>query len=219
MTEPGTPGGPLPGSAAEGGALSERVRLLEAVLNLLSLGVVIATDDGAFVHENVAASAYLLVPHKWSTVDGAEQPPIRDAVLRSVIAEFATGRRVGFHTLTTADGGSGEPERLHLLALPLSDSPNSPTAVVLCNPDRRMEASVGILRQLYNLTSAEAKLAMAVSNGFNIDEAAEQLQITTNTARSHLKKVFLKTHTHRQGEMVRLVALTLSAFELPRSQA
>jgi DNA-binding CsgD family transcriptional regulator len=204
----------------EGEAQRERFELLEEVLNLLSLGVVIASEDGTFIHENAAATGYLLAPHGWSTVDGADQLPIRDASLRSVIAEFATGRRVGFHAVTSSDGGTDEPERLHLLALPLTAATGrSSIAVVLCNPNRRIDAAEGILQQLYNLTTSEAKLAMVLSNGFNIDEAAEQLQITINTARSHLKKVFLKTHTRRQGEMVRLVALTLSAFELPRNQA
>ncbi len=44
-----------------------------------------------------------------------------------------------------------------------------------------------------------------LSQGFSLDEAAQQRGVTINTARSQLKQVFSKTDTRRQGELMRLV--------------
>jgi DNA-binding CsgD family transcriptional regulator len=38
--------------------------------------------------------------------------------------------------------------------------------------------------------------------GKSIEEAAEQLFISPHTARTHLKRIFMKTDTHRQTELV-----------------
>ena len=51
-------------------------------------------------------------------------------------------------------------------------------------------------------------------NGKSVDEASERLHITPNTARSHLKKIFSKTQTKKQGEIVRLVTSALAALDL-----
>ena len=61
------------------------------------------------------------------------------------------------------------------------------------------------LRTLYQLTQAEAELVVLLCEGLSLDEAATSRGVTTNTARSQLKQVFVKTSTSRQSELVRLV--------------
>jgi DNA-binding CsgD family transcriptional regulator len=61
------------------------------------------------------------------------------------------------------------------------------------------------LRTLYGLTKAEAELVDLLCEGLPLDEAALHRGVTTNTARSQLKQVFVKTSTSRQSELVRLV--------------
>ena len=58
----------------------------------------------------------------------------------------------------------------------------------------------------FGLTPAEARLASIIAEGLSPEQAAEQLGITKETARSQLKAVFVKTGTHRQGELVALLA-------------
>ena len=58
---------------------------------------------------------------------------------------------------------------------------------------------------MHTLTPAEARLALAVADGLSPTDAAEQLGITVQTARTHLKRVFHKTATTRQAELVKLV--------------
>lgn len=71
---------------------------------------------------------------------------------------------------------------------------------------RRPRAPFDRLRQLFRLTHREAKLLGTLAEGVDLAEAAERLGITVNTARAHLKALFAKTETRRQGELIALVA-------------
>lgn len=64
----------------------------------------------------------------------------------------------------------------------------------------------GILVQALNLSPAEARLALLIATGLSTERAAEKLGVTRETARAQLKAVFAKTGTHRQGELVALLA-------------
>lgn len=55
---------------------------------------------------------------------------------------------------------------------------------------------------LYGLTRGEAALATRLLRGRSIEEASAELFISPHTARTHLKRIFMKTDTHRQTELV-----------------
>jgi DNA-binding CsgD family transcriptional regulator len=63
-----------------------------------------------------------------------------------------------------------------------------------------------LLAQTFGLTAAEAKLAAALATGARLEAVAEELGISRHTARSQLKAVFAKTGTHRQSQLVALLA-------------
>jgi DNA-binding CsgD family transcriptional regulator len=71
-------------------------------------------------------------------------------------------------------------------------------------PKPRPNAS--LLSKIFGLTFAEAKLAAALADGTSLDTAAEELDISRQTARSQLKIVFAKTDTHRQGQLIALLS-------------
>jgi DNA-binding CsgD family transcriptional regulator len=62
-----------------------------------------------------------------------------------------------------------------------------------------------LLRSAFGLTIAEARLASRLASGDSLDDAANMLCVTKNTARVQLKAVFAKTSTHRQAELVALL--------------
>lgn len=61
------------------------------------------------------------------------------------------------------------------------------------------------LKQLYNLTPSEAKLAELLASGTDLPSAALQLRIGLNTVRTHLQRIYSKTDTHHQSELVALL--------------
>jgi len=58
----------------------------------------------------------------------------------------------------------------------------------------------------YHMTPAEAQLATLILKGWSLAAAASELRITKNTARTHMKRIYLKTATHRQVDLIRLLA-------------
>jgi DNA-binding CsgD family transcriptional regulator len=73
-----------------------------------------------------------------------------------------------------------------------------------------LEARVGLverdLMSVFNLTPAEARLASRLSTGRSIEEIAAELSTSYETLRKQLKSIFLKTNTHRQAQLVALLA-------------
>lgn len=81
-----------------------------------------------------------------------------------------------------------------------------PTAVAFIrDPEHRSTASHDILRRLFDFTRMEASLSLLLVNGLSLDEAAEELGIKRNTARTHLRSIFFKTGVTRQTTLVRVV--------------
>jgi DNA-binding CsgD family transcriptional regulator len=60
-----------------------------------------------------------------------------------------------------------------------------------------------VLCRLYGFTAAEARLVLTLVESDGLAAAAGELGITLNTARTHLKRVFEKTGTRRQSDLIR----------------
>jgi DNA-binding CsgD family transcriptional regulator/PAS domain-containing protein len=78
-------------------------------------------------------------------------------------------------------------------------------ALFVADPSARLTADPEALSELYQLTYSEAELVRLLAAGLSLEEAAQKRGVSLNTARSHLKHVFAKTDTSRQGELVRLI--------------
>jgi DNA-binding CsgD family transcriptional regulator len=61
------------------------------------------------------------------------------------------------------------------------------------------------LRKVYGLTPKERKLIKLIFKGYPVSEAATELSISINTARTHMKRIYRKTKTERQTDLVRLL--------------
>jgi DNA-binding CsgD family transcriptional regulator len=104
---------------------------------------------------------------------------------------------------------SGEADVVALVAplkLDLCGLPVRPAAVVIVS-ERGVDRAVsqpGIQEQ-YGLTPAEAAIAVEVMKGDGVSAVAKRLGVSSTTARTHLSRIFAKTGTHRQAELVRLL--------------
>jgi DNA-binding NarL/FixJ family response regulator len=83
---------------------------------------------------------------------------------------------------------------------------NSGSALVFVHdPERQERPQLETCRILYGLTPAEATIAVLLASGKSVREIASESHVRENTVRIHLKKIFDKTGTNRQAELVRLV--------------
>lgn len=78
-------------------------------------------------------------------------------------------------------------------------------AIFISDPEDAIEISPEVLSHLYELTAAESRLLKGLCQGKRIETLGEELGITVNTVRHHLKQVFRKTGTQRQSELIKLV--------------
>lgn len=94
-------------------------------------------------------------------------------------------------------------------------------AIVIRDGERPCEPKIDMLRSLFDLTPAEATLTSIMSMGHTLDEAAEELAISRNTARAHLRAIFSKCGINRQTELVRLVLTSVAMLgnSAPRKAA
>jgi DNA-binding CsgD family transcriptional regulator len=72
---------------------------------------------------------------------------------------------------------------------------------------------IQVLIGLFDLSPAEARLAASLSSGRPLKDAAADNNIRFSTARSYLERIFIKTRTNQQSQ---LVALLRSASSLAR---
>jgi DNA-binding CsgD family transcriptional regulator len=75
----------------------------------------------------------------------------------------------------------------------------------ISDPRQVAEPPRQAISRLYDLTPAEANLAMLLAEGLSLDEASGKLEISRNTARAHLRAIFAKTGVTRQSGLVRLL--------------
>ena len=72
--------------------------------------------------------------------------------------------------------------------------------------DRNRDAAerVNVFAPLFGLTPAETRVLAALISGKRLISAAKRLEMTEQTARTHLKHILSKTDTHCQAELMRL---------------
>lgn len=76
----------------------------------------------------------------------------------------------------------------------------------------KSSVSSSAAKQLFDFTPAETALALELSNGLSLEDAAENLGIMRNTARAHLRAIFSKTGVRRQAELVRVMLNSVVAL-------
>jgi DNA-binding CsgD family transcriptional regulator len=87
---------------------------------------------------------------------------------------------------------------------------NRTALLKLYDQDNGLKVNAADLCRLYGMTSGEAVLAVHLARGKSLEEAAAELCISRHTARTHLKRIFMKTDTHRQAELaVRILTAVL----------
>jgi DNA-binding CsgD family transcriptional regulator len=129
--------------------------------------------------------------------------------LREAIDRAATQRLDACVTLLLPRSTGGRPLAVHVPPNRVSAQHGYAT-VVLSDPEQSLVLVETSFCRLYGLTRAEATVAALLLQGKSVEEAAAGLFVSIHTARTHLKRILLKTDTGRQGELLRLL-LTPSA--------
>jgi len=71
--------------------------------------------------------------------------------------------------------------------------------------DRQSRVDLGLFARYFRLSPAEAKMCELLVQGYSVNDAAEALSITRESARDRLKQIFRKTDTGRQTDLLALL--------------
>lgn len=198
------------------GATKETQRSLEAAFNRLSHGVYLTDAAGRLRFANRAGVELLeegaglaLKRGELTSCETAEAALLQASVRAASKRNESRGPFARLN-LTRADGSG----KATVLVSPLLSSAERPVAgaevlIIALQPGGRSPARAMQLRLLYGLTPAESALADRLANGDGLKVAARALAIAPTTARTHLKRVFLKTGARNQIELASLIATSL----------
>lgn len=132
-----------------------------------------------------------------------------NAALRQAVQELSAQRGEPLRRLVVRSS-QGRPYRL--IVMPAKDmgaialSVSLPAVSILAvMREMRTEADVPLLRDLFSLTPAEARVAGKLAIGQSVEEIATEEALSLETVRTHVKRALAKTGTERQGELISLI--------------
>lgn len=194
-------------------------------LDLLNIGLVVTTGTGRLLLANRLAEQIL------ETRDGLERTP--DGMFQAMkgcCAGLSTLLQQAARTANTAK----QPREDAVVAVQRPSGKRSftllvravkraaereikggPSALVfILDPQLPVEAAEAELRQLFGLTSTEARLANLLMEGRTLDECCDQLRIRRSTGRTHLQHLFEKVGVQRQSELVSLLLKSIGLVRI-----
>ena len=191
-------------AAAQSGMMNALTAMKKAAILLDDLGVVVQMNEAAeaMLGDGLTVSRGRLraSPHSADVslqrlIRNVCSPGLASAV--PAVDSVALRRRLGRPLIVQASPLVNSARDLFQRARAL---------VVLGNLDALVELKAEILRQAFNLTPAEVRVAHRIVAGGGPGAAAEALGVSANTIRTHLKSLFAKTGTHSQSELAVLLS-------------
>ena len=147
----------------------------------------------------------------WIELDWRMRPRLRDPMAQQALANALALLGVGQPVPIPVRASSGEALSLRLSPLmgAGSDCFMGGWALLTVHNDSRVPPSPAqALQRDHGLSDKESRLACLLACGFSLRGAADELQLTYASARTYLDRIYGKTDTHRQADLVRLVLQT-----------
>jgi DNA-binding CsgD family transcriptional regulator len=181
-------------------ATSSRLRSAEAALDRCGHAIFVLGPALEIVLLNRTAE-HLLGRHEGLSRSGSTVVAETHAATRELRAAVSA---VGAEATTVMLPRKTDPALTAVLAAGGVGEPGGDRHVIMfvVDPACARERSGELFSRLYGFTRTEAEVALLLMLGCSIQEVTERQQISLHTARTHLKRLLLKTDTNRQGELV-----------------
>lgn len=192
-------------------ARSIAARQFSGLLDGLAVPIAVVTADLSVRYSNPALNRFLAA--------GTRNLDLVDRRLRF---RFATAQKMLLAALGRAqtdgslpgEGAFGLPigastdavRSLHILPLPRSTGEDALFAILLAPLSLAFETAGPMVASVFNRTRAEQRVFEQIAAGQSVEQVAESLNVAVSTVRTHLLRVFAKTETNRQVDLVALAA-------------
>lgn len=195
---------------------TSRQASLKQAVDALKTGVVFLDGAGRILHANEAAEALLgglrsktMIHERLGLTNRAADQQLRDLIAHAATGEANRGNRSV--TITVNDPAGGV-YLLHALPLTagkrrqLGQDADAVVALYLRKAEFAPASVPQAIATQFNLTPSELRVLLAIVDGGGVGEAADTLGLGEATVKTHLHRIFSKTGTARQAELVKLVA-------------
>jgi DNA-binding CsgD family transcriptional regulator len=189
---------------------SRRTSGAEAVLDRIQYGVLILSRRSEVILTNAYADA-VLKRRDGLTMDRFGRLCAESHRETEALGAAITSCRMNRNAVALRISRPSEAPSYELLLSPIPARPQAQgfehgsVAVFLRDPEQVPTPQASILHRLYDLSPAEAKVAVALARSLSLQEIATESGRGIETVRSHLRSIFLKTGTARQSELVGLL--------------
>jgi DNA-binding CsgD family transcriptional regulator/PAS domain-containing protein len=188
-------------------------KLYQTALSALVTPIILTDKTGRIVFANLHAERLLAQETIIKTVKGVVSgasllgnKALEDSIARAAASDQSLGIR-GIGIPLGRDRGN--PVIAYIL--PLTEGTkrglyeNAAVAIFLSSGDAASLPQASVLATLFDLTPMEAKVMASLGGGMDRTEAAISLGLSENTVKTHLSRIFTKTETSRQTDLVRLM--------------
>lgn len=191
-----------------------RFRAVLSALDRLHIGVLVVRDDCAVILKNCEAQRILEGEDGLTTdargllraVSGQDRTKLTAAISASTATSVGEGTEAG-SMLSMSRSNIIEPLLLEVSPIrdrELETMGTGSALIFVIDPRNRAYVTTCGMRELFNLTAAEAEVCRLMADGFDTRGIAEHRNVEPATVRSQIKQVFQKTGVARQAELVRL---------------
>jgi len=212
----------------------QKIASYESTLDALTVGIIVLSDKGIVEFINAAADSVLsaqnhfrLEGRRLSFTDDLAQKKYTECLSGLTRGIQSVARAVTTRSLPSAKGSRKAPalseDFLKLKFVPIppqtrfasalcrNDALQSRLMVVVSNPKRSSLPESELLQQFYDLTPAQAKLALAIAEGQDLRSYSNRQGITFNTARTHMAGLRQRLDARNQVDVVRIIRSLQSA--------
>lgn len=190
---------------------ARRLDLLEGVADRNQAGMLLLDSAGLVEYRNRSAEGMLssrdgltLQDSRLHALQPKEDRGLQKLLNAALMPSDALGCQDGFVSVARPSGRA--PYRIEVSPLDIGQGPEAlrrAATVFIYDSSAPREVTQRQMEGCFGLTPREAELAVQLTLGASVDEAAASMGVSRNTARVHLQGLFRKTGTHRQVDLLR----------------
>jgi DNA-binding CsgD family transcriptional regulator/PAS domain-containing protein len=191
-----------------------QIESMRRVIDHLQTAVIFVSADSKIRFCNQAAESMLSAATPIHSQNGILQcknqamvESLADAIARTAGSSLDLGRR-GIGIPISA---MGQPAAVAFV-LPITTSNLLPSiefaiaAVFISTQTSNLPLQQDVLSTLFDLTPAEARTMISIGSGSSVLQTAQEHQVSENTVKTHLNRIFGKVGVNRQGDLMKVLA-------------
>ncbi|ESZ19357.1 helix-turn-helix transcriptional regulator [Mesorhizobium sp. L2C084A000] len=188
--------------------------LYRQALDHLAVPVVLTGANGAILHANGAAERMFSLQGPIFSRNGllqVQNSAVARALLDAIASAASADASLGSRGIGLPISAPGQPPAVAYI-LPLTEGTARAAfrpacaAVFVSTTTSSSPLPEAVLATLFDLTPAEARVLLRIGSGLSASKSALALGVGENTLKTHLNRIFAKTGTRRQADLVKLVS-------------